>query len=178
MDIHLRNLCLKDLEKYKYWKSPTHSYHKLNGPYFPKANDAEIDLQIKALKIQLTDNPLSLDNKKIISNDNDDIIGEVSWYWKSQETNWLEIGIVIFDENYWRKGIGFKALKLWIDYLFQHKKEIVRIGLTTWSGNEGMIQLAYKLGMINEATIRKARIIDGVYYDSVSFGILKEEWES
>ncbi|SOS48870.1 Putative HD superfamily hydrolase (fragment) [Tenacibaculum dicentrarchi] len=114
----------------------------------------------------------------IISNDKNEIIGEVSWYWKSKETNWLEIGIVIFNESFWGKGIGYLALKLWIEEVFNDKKEIVRIGISTWSGNYGMIRLAEKLGMIEEARYRKARIINGEYFDSVSYGILKSEWKN
>jgi len=39
-----------------------------------------------------------------------------------------------------------------------------------------MIRLALKLGMIEEARFRNARIVLGNYYDSVSYGILREEW--
>ena len=113
---------------------------------------------------------------RIISNDKNELIGEVSWYWKSEETLWLEIGIVIFSEKYWKKSIGYKALKMWINEIFVTKKEIVRIGLTTWSGNTGMLRLADKIGLKKEAEYRKARIVDGNYFDSISYGILREEW--
>ncbi len=39
-----------------------------------------------------------------------------------------------------------------------------------------MMALAEKLGFKKEAEYRKARIVDGQYYDSVSYGILREEW--
>jgi len=60
--------------------------------------------------------------------------------------------------------------------IFDRHPNIIRIGLTTWSGNERMIKLAEKLGLKKEAVYRKARIVDGVYYDSISYGFLKEEW--
>ena len=42
-----------------------------------------------------------LENKKIIADfESDEIIGQVNWYWKSKETLWMEIGLVIFNENY------------------------------------------------------------------------------
>ncbi|WP_299892088.1 GNAT family protein [uncultured Lacinutrix sp.] len=174
--IKLRNLNLNDLEIYKYWKLPFHKYHSLNGPYFKKDSKETIEKQIEVLKSDFTSGKNTLENKNIISNKQNDIIGEVSWYWKSQETNWMEIGIVIFDEKFWNKGIGYLALKLWIEKIFNEKKDIIRLGITTWSGNYGMIKLAKKLGMKKEAEYRKARIIDGTYYDSISYGILKEEW--
>lgn len=41
-----------------------------------------------------------------------------------------------------------------------------------------MVKLAEKLGLKLEARYRKARIVAGTYYDSVSYGILREEWEA
>jgi RimJ/RimL family protein N-acetyltransferase len=117
-------------------------------------------------------------NRRLISNEQDELLGEVNWYWKSKETNWMEIGVIIFEEQNWGKGIGFQALRKWIDLLFADFPEIVRIGLSTWSGNIGMIKLSQKLGMIEEACYRKARIVNDTYYDSISYGILKEEWEN
>lgn len=175
--IKLRRLELDDLDEYKYWKQPFHAYHLLNGPYFKKATEEAIDKQITLLKKRRIRNSEDLDKRRIISNNKNEIIGEVSWYWKSEETLWMEIGIVIFDEKYWNKGIGYYALKLWIDQLFNEHKAIVRLGLSTWSGNEGMIKLSQKLGMKKEAEYRNARIVNGKYFDSISFGILRKEWE-
>ncbi len=98
-------------------------------------------------------------------------------YWKSQETLWMEIGIVIFNEDYWGQGIGYKGLRMWINEIFYQNPKLIRIGLSTWSGNERMMKLAEKLGLKKEAVYIKARIVDNQYYDSVSYGILKEEWQ-
>ena len=57
------------------------------------------------------------------------------------------------------------------------KLQLARIGITTWSGNERMMGLSKKLGMKKEAVYRKARIVEGEYFDSVSYGILKTEWD-
>ena len=89
----------------------------------------------------------------------------------------MEVGIVIFNENYWGKGIGQVALKLWIDEIFNQNPQLVRLGLTTWSGNKRMMNLSEKLGFKKEAVYRQARIVDNQYYDSVSYGILKDEWK-
>ncbi len=176
--IKLRNIEVDDLENYKYWQLPIHKYHLLNGPYFKKQTEEEIIQLVQNIKSNIESNAKNpLPQKKIISNEINHMIGEVNWYWKSEETLWLEIGIVIFDEQYWRKGIGYHALKLWIAHLFETKEDIVRLGLTTWSGNSGMIKLAEKLNMKKEAEYRKARIVNGQYYDSISFGILKDEWK-
>lgn len=177
MQILLRNITIEDLPTYKHWKLPHHKYHAFNGPYFKPKTEGEIDIEIAQLKDKIENNSVDIKRKLIVDTDNT-IIGEVSWYWKSEETYWLEIGIALFDETNWGKGIGYSALKKWISFLFNEKKHLVRLGLTTWSGNNGMVALSTKLGMIKEAEYRKARILNGVYYDSVSYGILRDEWEN
>ena len=43
-------------------------------------------------------------------------------------------------------------------------------------GNIRMMKAAEKLGMLQEARIRKVRYYNDEYYDSVKYGILREEW--
>ncbi|EON71305.1 GNAT family N-acetyltransferase [Lysinibacillus sphaericus] len=101
--------------------------------------------------------------------------GVISYYWEHEPSKWLEMGIVFHEANTWGKGFGTKALKLWINHLFS-TLPIVRVGFTTWSGNERMIRVGQKLGMQMEARIRKVRYYNGHYYDSIRMGILREEW--
>ncbi|WP_317134952.1 GNAT family N-acetyltransferase [Bacillus changyiensis] len=100
----------------------------------------------------------------------------VSYYWEHQESNWLEAGIAIYDPNYWNGGYGPLFLKHWIDHLFK-TLPLVRVGFTTWSGNFRMMRLGEKLEMTLEGRLRKCRLYQGVYYDSIRMGILREEWE-
>ncbi|MFC0190167.1 GNAT family N-acetyltransferase [Fictibacillus aquaticus] len=104
------------------------------------------------------------------------VVGTIGYYWEHQPSNWLEIGIVIYVPEYWSGGYGTRALKMWIDHLFQ-TLPLVRVGFTTWSGNERMIKAGEKLGMTMEARLRKCRLYNGVYYDSIRMGLLREEWE-
>lgn len=175
----LRSLKVEDLPAYYRMNHPSRKFHQFNGPYFKKMTLEELRNKVDCLEEQLkNDNPKAFKNRKIIANQaTNEIIGCVNWYWKSEETNWMEIGIVIFNEAYWGYGIGYKALKLWIDEIFNKFPSLVRLGLTTWSGNIGMMKLAEKLGFQKESCYRNARIVDGTYYDSVSYGILKNEWE-
>lgn len=173
--IKIRRILVEDLGFYKYWLLPNHKYHSLNGPYYKKKNEKEVDFYIDDIKNQILSNH-PIEDRNLICDDSNQIIGEVNWYWKSIETNWMEVGIVIFDESYWGKGIGYEALNLWIDHIFNTYKQLVRIGLTTWSGNIGMMKLSEKLGMNIEARYRKARIVNGEYYDSISYGILRDDW--
>ncbi|GGO00504.1 GNAT family N-acetyltransferase [Saccharibacillus kuerlensis] len=102
--------------------------------------------------------------------------GTVSYYWEHEPSRWLEVGIVFHEAGSWGRGLGTRALKLWVEHLFR-TMPLVRIGYSTWSGNARMIRIGEKLGMQMEARIRKARYYNGQYYDSIRMGILREEWE-
>lgn len=108
----------------------------------------------------------------------DEPIGMVSRYWENEMTRWLEIGIIIYSSSKWSKGLGSIALNQWITTTFTDFTEIEHIGLTTWSGNQRMMRAAENIGMIQEACIRKVRYFEGIYYDSVKYGITRDEWEN
>lgn len=105
------------------------------------------------------------------------LIGSVSYYWESEVTRWLEMGIVLYDPLYWSKGIGECVIRSSMDDLFE-TLEIERVGFTTWSGNLGMMRIGHKLGMRQEKAVRKARYYKDTYYDSIGYGITREEWNS
>lgn len=107
---------------------------------------------------------------------NGELIGTVSYYWEHKPSYWLEMGIVIYHPSYWSGGYGTRALTLWIDRLFE-TLPLVRVGFTTWSGNHRMIRVGEKLGFTMEARLRKCRLYNGVFYDSIRMGMLREEWE-
>ena len=107
---------------------------------------------------------------------NGEVIGTISYYWEHEPSKWLEMGIVIYPPAYWSGGYGTRAIRLWINHLF-HTLPLVRVGYTTWSGNERMIKVGDKLGMTMEARLRKCRYYNGQYYDSIRMGLLREEWE-
>ena len=177
MEIILRELKIEDLETYRFWNLPDKLHHDFNGPYFGRDTEEMLDERIEKMRTRLIDGKSARDNMMaIVDKESDELIGTVSKYFKSIETDWMEVGIAIFNENYWSKGIGYKAMKLWITNVFDMHPSFVRLGLTTWSGNMGMMRLSEKLGLKQEACYRKARIVKGQYYDSVSYGVLREEW--
>ncbi|MFC4323190.1 GNAT family N-acetyltransferase [Litchfieldia salsa] len=107
----------------------------------------------------------------------ENISGIVSYYFEDEQNKWLEMGIVLHEAHNWNMGLGTRVLNLWINHIFKNLP-LVRVGLTTWSGNERMIRVGEKLGMQMEARIRKVRYYQGEYYDSIRMGILREEWEA
>lgn len=147
-------------------------WRQFDAPYFPLEIITELKFAENMEKhIHYADVPQVL----VIEADGI-VIGEVSFYWEEKSTRWLEMGIVIYDAQYWNGGYGTDSLKLWISYLFENL-DIARVGLTTWSGNPRMIRCAEKLGMQMEGCMRKCRYYKGVYYDSIRMGLLREEWE-
>lgn len=106
-----------------------------------------------------------------------ELVGTVSYYWEHEPSRWLEMGIGIYNPKYWNGGYGTRAFILWMNHLF-NTLSLVRVGYTTWSGNERMIKVGVKLGMKMEGRMRKCRYYNGEYYDSIRMGILREEWES
>lgn len=109
--------------------------------------------------------------------DKDKLIGSVSAYYEDGDLQrWLEVGIVLYDDSIWGKSIGTRAMKLWLSHLFA-EIDLPHISFTTWSGNLGMIRIAQKLGMTEEGRIRKVRFWQNQYWDSVKYGVLREEWQ-
>ena len=150
------------------YKESSPEWKKWDAPYFEhKAVSFEDYLKTK-------DTVVNQEDKWIIEVDGK-VIGTVSFYWEHKPSNWLEMGIGIYDPNYWSGGFGTRALKLWINHLF-NTLPLVRVGYTTWSGNHRMIKVGEKLGMTMEARLRKCRFYNGNYYDSIRMGLLREEW--
>jgi len=176
--IRLRDFELKDLATYAKWREPGHAWQDFDGPYYridPEKAQERVALRKETIVSGAFPNPRTY--MVIADSATDELVGEVNCYWKSVETFWMCLGIDIFDSSKWGKGIGREALTLWTQHLFDSHPQIVRLGLETWSGNHGMIKLALRLGYQEEARIRKARVVKGEYFDSLSFGILREEWE-
>lgn len=150
----------EDFPEWKKWDAPYFSHQSM--PYEKYMEDA--------------DNLVGKDDLWVITV-NEVVSGTVSYYFEDEQRKWLEMGIVIYEHNHWGKGIGTRVLKLWMNHIF-NALPVVRVGLTTWSGNERMIRVGEKLGMMLEGRIRKVRYFEGKYYDSIRMGILREEWEA
>ncbi len=174
----LRDPKLPDLEAFEYWFQPGHEWQKTYGPYYPSSTPEEVAIILGKWEQAITaqDWP-ELRQRLVIANARDDtVMGTISRYWISQETNWTAIGIGIYNPEHWGKGYGYEALGLWCQYLFDQEPKFVRLDLRTWSGNIGMMKLAEKLGFTKEAVFRMARIVEGEYYDGLGYGVLRTEW--
>lgn len=176
--LSLRDFRLEDLAAYRAWRLPGHAWQELDGPYYAAESAAEIDARIDRLRQRIVAGRWPSPRSRLLIADarTDRLFGTVSWYWIGQESWWPAAGISLFDEHRWRQGLGFEALGLWVDYLFRAEPRFRRMDLETWSGNAGMMRLAETLGFTLEARHRKARQVGGLDYDSLGYGVLREEW--
>jgi RimJ/RimL family protein N-acetyltransferase len=175
--IILRDWQPSDLDDYQYWQRPGHKWQELDGPYYQTPTDDSESLRKKIEQLIDSNNYPNPRSRLVISDKvTDKILGTVASYWESIETNWLCIGLTIYDPKNWGRGVGSESLSMWIQYLFDSYPQIVRLDMRTWSGNNGLIHLATKLGFQQEACFRKARIVNGEYFDGLGFGILRTEW--
>ncbi len=181
--VHLRDWRLADLEPYAEWMQPHHRWRQLDGPYYPRVTGERITRRLDTMRQRIARGFTHPRTRMVISEtdvktgaESDALIGTVSRYWQSEETRWLSVGISIYDPANWGRGLGFEALGLWCQYLLDQPLDLARVDLRTWSGNHGMIRLAEKLGFTREAVFRRARIVEGEFYDGLGFGVLREEW--
>lgn len=188
-NVILRDWRYEDLAIYEEWLQPGHQWQEADGPYEPKMTPVEIEEQIARISIVIESGDPPKPRRRLViataerpdgeaSGAEEPMIGTVSAYWEQQASLSLNLGICIFDPAHWRRGIGYVALGMWTQYLFDELSEIVRLGLRTWSGNVGMVRLAEKLGFQEEMRLRQARIVNGDYFDGVGYGVLRREWES
>lgn len=176
--VTLRDMRENDIRRLYYYEYEAEDREHLlwNGPY---GEQEELTFEEFAERYAGDVVPIDSDQprRSLMIEIDGELKGRVSRYWVSQETNWFEIGIVIYDSRYWSGGYGTEAFRMWMKYLFD-SLDTVRLGIGTWSGNDRMMRLAAKCGMTLEARVRKARIVRGDYYDAIKMGILREEWDT
>ena len=173
----LRDWRRNDLAPYREWLQPHHEWHAWDGPYFPRPTDAQAEQRRNDLRrrIDADDWPTPRTTLVIADRVSDLRLGSVTWYYESEETDWRRIGVVLYDPRSWSGGRGTEAVARWADYLFS-ATEIVRLDFATWSGNSGMCRIGGKLGWTEQARFRDARVVRGQRYDSVVYGVLRDEW--
>jgi RimJ/RimL family protein N-acetyltransferase len=81
------------------------------------------------------------------------------------------IGITIGEPANRRQGFGAEAMRLAIDYCWNHLN-ISRIALTVFKHNTAAIQLYRQLGFKKEGEFRRALFIDGRWIDVLVMAIL------
>lgn len=155
------------------FSNPNAEWTKWNGPYFHDVLPTREEFMNGPAKDKYVQNPF----RQVIRVDNR-MVGMVFAYYDDGDLKrWLDVGISIYDQTNWHQGLGHQALAKWIDTLWQ-MVDLPHIGLTTWSGNVRMIGVAEHLHLKREAMVRQVRYWQGQYWDSVKYGVLRDEWQS
>ncbi|MBF4561732.1 GNAT family N-acetyltransferase [Microbacterium sp. VKM Ac-2870] len=180
--IRVRAFRPSDLDTYRRWLQPDQDWHRWDGPYFAKLDAAQIDAVCARLGAALADGSYAaqvpLPRGVVVDADDDDtMLGSVSWHWESEESDWRRMGLTVYDPALRGRGIGTEALRIWTGYLFR-TTDAVRLDYSTWSGNERMLAVGRRLGFTEEARFRDAREVRGERYDSVVMGVLRREWQA
>lgn len=171
--VELRDWRAADANRLAELLVPERPWHETNGPYFGRPTAEEL----AALRRRLLDTaelPSPRASLAVVRLADDLLVGTVTWYWESEETDWRRLGIVLWDETVWGQGLGTEALGLWTDYLFA-TTDALRLDLATYSGNPAMIAAALRAGFVEEARMRRARRWAGGVHDAVVLGVLREE---
>lgn len=105
----------------------------------------------------------------------DKLIGIVGLWINSWTHSDAWLGISIGERDYWGRGYGTDAMRLAVQYGFI-ELNLRRISLGLHSYNERALKSYLKVGFQLEGRIREDGLRDGVRFDSLWMGILREDW--
>jgi RimJ/RimL family protein N-acetyltransferase len=107
---------------------------------------------------------------------NDDrLIGGIGLWIESWAHGEAWVGIGIGEREYWSNGFGTDAMRLVLRYAFS-ELNLRRVSLGVFADNSRAIRSYEKAGFQREGLLRGDCRRDGQRWDSVSMGILREEW--
>jgi RimJ/RimL family protein N-acetyltransferase len=106
----------------------------------------------------------------------DTLIGFTGYFHANRRIGKVEVGIGIGEKAYWGRGYGREALRLVLRHVFTDLG-FQRAELNTWSGNTRAIRSYESCGFRVEGRLRRGELVDGVSYDTIWMGLLREEFE-
>lgn len=170
-DIQIRSSIHSDIERYIRWHTIETEWLKQNSPLDDHQSNPD-EIRERLTRIMSRPKPDVWPRLQICV-DKQTHIGSVSEYTKEvdgEERHY--IGIFIGEKDYWGRGIGEKALKMWLAYLFNVTLDL-SIYCGTWSGNIGMVKLADRCGFIEIEREKNLRQVNGKNYDGLAFKLDK-----
>ena len=109
--------------------------------------------------------------------ENNELLGNIGFNSIGEIHRTAEIGIMLGNPKYQRKGYGMEALNLLLDYGFSFLN-LRNIYLKVFEYNEAAYNLYKKAGFREVGRLRKAVEIMGKTYDEIIMDMLKEEFQS
>jgi RimJ/RimL family protein N-acetyltransferase len=166
-NIYLRTIEKSDIETIWEWNNdPAVTLFSQSNPYASLSKEQMI-------------NSYFSNNSKIIyaiCTLEGELIGEISyWFPNKLFKSTVEGGTVIGKKEYQKTGVGFEACMLMTRVVFNDKR-INRISIVI-SDHNFMSKIPLEKALVTrEGVIRKDRFIDGQYYDTIIYGILREDY--
>ncbi len=167
--VTLRGRRPRDLPALRRWfTDPTAQWRQWDAPYL---NPADTTASLEAYVRHLETAPTT-PNERVV-----DLGGACIGMLNRAEdaSDVWDLGVIIFDPQHWGRGVGSRALALWVEATLNETDAHV-LTFSTWGGNERMIRAAHRLGFREAGRIREARLVRGERFDSVKLDLLRREW--
>lgn len=166
--IYLRNVRMNDVtEKYYQWLNCPETNQYLESRYTPQSLES-ISNYIKTMNSK-EDEPFFAicwkNNQKHIGNIK---LGPVNWIHKR-----ADIGLLIGEKKYWRRGVATEAIRLVGNYAFKNLN-LNKLTAGCHVKNIGSVRAFQKAGFTIEGERKKHSFVDGEYLDTVLLGLLNQ----
>ena len=171
-NIILRDICQEDIDDYIIWYTVETEWQNWDAPW-EKDDPIDTDIMRYDMMENLEKSLPKVRKKFEIYHKEGKHIGWLSSYHIDKMDDMLAVGIDIPNQNYRGKGLGEQALVCFISYLL-NKNPYQEIYTQTWSSNIRMIKLALRLGFKEFDRKKDFRIINGEYYDGLTFKLDKD----
>ncbi|MEU9379355.1 GNAT family protein [Streptomyces sp. NPDC048255] len=172
--VRLRALRAQDAGHHARWRNDSEVVHWAAGgnPCFGPVTAEAVELGFETM---LRLNPKESAVFTVEDLADGTVIGMVDYRDLDPFAGLATVGVTIGERDRWGCGHGSDALRLLVGHLFG-VFGLHRIELDTWSGNERAVRAFTKAGFREEGRRRSTVLVAGKRYDTVLFGMLREEW--
>jgi RimJ/RimL family protein N-acetyltransferase len=110
----------------------------------------------------------------LVSKATDEIIGDIGVHFPGNMPQQVDIGCTL-SPKYQGLGYATEALIAVIDYLYG-KMDNHRVFASTDPANQRAVALLERMGMRQEAHLRRSQLVRGAWTDDFIYAVLREEW--
>ena len=168
----LRDMTERDIEDYVRWFTSETEWMRWDAPWEDdRCTEEEARREWTEYYRSCRNRPAHAERNKFEIEADGEHVGWVCAYRDTSPfenpEGYFAVGIDIPEERHRKRGYGTEAMRQFIARL--RKRGERRLYTQTWSGNEGMLALADKLGFREKARFAGIREVDGRRYDALTF---------
>ncbi len=169
--IILRPLVKKDInKKYLTWLNDQEVTKYMETGIFP-TTFKELKEYYNKIKNSKTDIIFAICDKKNKKHIGNIKLGGINWIHR-----FADLGIMIGDKNYWGKGYGQEACRMFLEYAFK-RLNLNKVILGVYGNHKSAIKTYQKVGFRIEGRIKELLYFESKYQDKIIMGISKKEFE-